>query len=173
MPAKSYNQIMELSDRSCDALVLAFSPNQVIGRDYEKGFYIPSSSDVERAYGHSLRKILGRKDGGNHWSDAVLWGNINNINKLEKRIHNGTSQVICGDHQYQTIFEGYLSSMSMNFGHMFMYGKGDIYRFLEGQREKTSQKFKAFWTKEEKKRWDKIHKFMREYTQENIIAKKR
>ena len=161
----------ERTERSCDVLVLAYNPEKIIGRDFGRNFYIPGCSRVEEAFGFSLRKILGQKEGCSHWADCVKWGSIANLDKLEKRIYEGTSEVIIGDSDYQTIFESYLSSTWGKFDSTWIYGKGSLYRFREGKREIALKKFEDYWSEKEKTRWKQIQKFMREYSLRKFGAK--
>jgi hypothetical protein len=159
----------ELNDRSCDALVLAYN----LENRLEKGlsFYIPRSSEVEEAFGVALRKIFGTKEGSCHWADSVNWALVRELNSLDKRIHNGVFEVVSGDSDYQTIFEGYLSSSGGKFDSTWIYLKGDLYRFKEGKRKEALLKFENFWDEREKSRWKEIHKLMREYTQRQYEVK--
>lgn len=173
MIKSSFKSYYELCNRSCDALVLAYSPTEVLAKDCERNFYIPSQNDVEEAFGFSLRKIFGEINGTNHWADSVKWGSVANLNKLEKRIKQGVGEIICGDKDYQTTFEGYLSSMWGNFNSTWVYLKGSLYGFREGKREIALEKFDKYWNKKEKSRWNEIHNFMREYTAEEFRKKNR
>jgi len=170
--SREKDKTLELYDRSCDALVLAYSPQIVLGRDKENTFYIPSSKEVGRAFGYSLRKILGKKEGGSHWTDSVYWGAIANLDKLEPRILEGTEKVLRGSKNTNSYFEGYYSSgILRNFGNLFIFGKGDLYRFLHGKRKPTLENFRAYWNEKEKGRWKDIHKFMREFTKKEFERK--
>lgn len=163
---KEYSKYVELTNRSCDALVLAYSPEESLTKNCGRNFYIPECSKIEESFGFSLRKIFGEINGTNHWTDSVKWGNVANLNKLEKRIVTGTEEIICGDPDYQTIFEGYFSSSNINLENTWIYGRGSFYGFAEGKRETALGKFEEYWNKKEKSRWDEIHKIMREYTKQ-------
>lgn len=169
---KQYSKYVELTSRSCDALVLAYSPKEVLAKNCGRNFYIPSHENVEEAFGFSLRKILGEKDGINHWADSAKWGSVANLNRLEKRIKSGVGEVICGDSEYQTIFEGYLSSSCGNFESTWIYLKGSLYGFAEEKREIAENKFEEYWNLKEKEKWGEIHKIMREYTKQSFERKK-
>lgn len=171
MPDDERKRYGEFLDRACDALVLGYSPSNVLESDVSRGgFYIPSSCDVEEALGYSLRKIFGQKEGGCHWADSVKWGTIANLGRLEKRILKGTRDVIWGGDQ-QTRFEIYLSAFSEIFDHIWIFRKGDLYKFYNGKKEEAIQKFKDYWDKQERSRWKEIHKFMREYTKKDFERK--
>ena len=161
---KELEKKWELEGRICDALVLAYSPSEIIAKEDGRNFYIPSKCRIEEAFGNSLRKIFGKKDGGSHWADSVEWNTIANLEKLEKRILKGTKEIICGNSDYQNVFDLYLSSLSSNFEHVWVYWLGDLYQFNYGKREEALEKFQNYWTQKEKGRWNQIHKFMREDT---------
>jgi hypothetical protein len=158
-------------DRACDALVLAYNPENVLARSSGRNFYIPSGNRVEEAFGEALRKIFGVKQGSSHWADAVKWATVADLKKLESRILEGTQEAICGDSDYQTIFDGYLSASGGRFNHTWICMRGDFYRFEDRKREEARDKFDSFWTPEEKSRWQKIHRFMGEHTQEQYRRK--
>jgi len=46
--------------RTCDALVLAYSPENVLGKISGRDFYIPSSEKIGAGFDYSLRQILVR-----------------------------------------------------------------------------------------------------------------
>lgn len=158
---KELEKRFEIKNRNCEALVLAYQPNQTIAHDRGRGFYIPSRSDVEGAFGYALRNIFGEMRAGSHWADSVRWNTIKDLDKLEKRILEGSQSVICGQYDIQTFFDSYLSSMSGRLEHTWIYMAGDFYRYLPGEREKAKKNFENYWTEEEKKRWKQIHKLMR------------
>jgi hypothetical protein len=164
MPNKEWEKHCELVDRSCDALVLAYSPNQILGRDFGKNFYIPSCHNVEEAFGYSLRKTFGRKEAECHWADAVKLSMVANLDKLEKRILNGVKEVFSGHPEEQNYFGMYFSGLSGRFEQTWIFLKGDLYKFREGKREEAIQKFQMFWNEEERNRWKQLHEFMRKYT---------
>jgi hypothetical protein len=171
---RNFEKLCELEDRSCDALVLAYNPSEALGSAYDGPFYIPSCSEVEEAFGYSLRKIFGPKQGCTHWADSIKWDLVAGLNKLEKRIREGVGEATGGDRNYMTFFQMYLS---MNFNPRFqspwIYMTGDLYRFSKGKREETLEKFENFWNEKEKSRWIVIHDFMREYTAKQYKDKKR
>jgi hypothetical protein len=168
---REIDKYFELNDRSCDALVLGYSPYNILGKDFGNNFYIPSCSDVEEAFGYSLRQILGKKSGACHWADSAKWGTIANLDKLEDRIHGGVFEVVSGDSDYQTIFEDYLSSTWGKFDSTWIYGKGSLYRFREGKREVALKKFEDYWNEKEKSRWKQIYEFMKKYTHSQFEEK--
>lgn len=159
-------------DRSCDALVLAYSPEQVLGRDFGRDLYIPSGGDVEEAFGEALRKFFGEKEGSYHWADSVRWNTIANQNKIEERIREGIWEVVSGDSDYQTIFNGYLSSSGI-FNHAWFSGIDDLYCFKKDKRELALGEFEIYWNVCEKEQWAQIHEFMRDYTKEQFKHKGR
>lgn len=171
MEDKKYKAFSDLNRRSCDALVLAYNPRQILDSYCDRGFYIPSCHGVEESYGVALRKMFGTKEGSGHWADAVQWATIKSLSKLEKRIEEGVWTVVSGDPDYQTIFEGHFSSFSGKLEHAWIYMKGDLYRFRKGKREQALDDFDKFWNDSEKKQWAQIHKFMREYTREEYKKK--
>lgn len=171
MSREKFEKSFESSQRSCDALVLAYFPGNVLGRNSENSFYIPSSHRVEEAFGYSLRKIFGEKEESVHWADAVKWGTIKDLKKLEPRILEGTREIVMGDRDYQTTFESYLSGVSGKFGDLWICGKGSLYRFIKGGRKEALQKFNDYWNEQEKKRWREIHKFMRKCTKKEFEGK--
>jgi len=157
--------------RSCDALVLGYSPKQALGRDFGHVFYIPCSSDCEEAFGEALRKIFGARQGGSHWADHVRWSQVEHLEKLEKRILEGAQESIIGDPDYQTGFDMHFSSLNGRFESTWEYGKGTLYRFSDGRRDDALRKFEEFWNDAEKNRWKEIHGFMREHTQKQYQEK--
>ena len=159
----------ELIERSCDSLVLAYSPDHVLGSNYRSYFYIPSSENIQRAVGYSLRKILGGREAGGGWRDLVEWLTIANLEKLEPRILKGMKGAIDRYPDCKPPFEEYLSSL--NFENHWVYLKGDMYKFKDGKREEALQKFNDYWNEKEKSRWEQIHNFMREYTQKKFEEK--
>lgn len=167
---KGLKESLDYPTRTCDALVLAYSPSQILAKGYGRNFYIPSQVNIEEAFGDSLRKIFGKKECGSHWADAVEWGTIANLEKLEKRILQGTKLVINGDPDYQTWFGQYFS-LSNKLDHLWVSGLGDLYRFQEGERKKAIQEFESYWTNEEKSRWKQIQGFMRKHTKEKFNKK--
>lgn len=171
MQDKKWEEHCEFMDRSCDALVLAYSPNHALGHDFEKGFYIPYSYDVKEAFGYSLRKIFGQKVGACHWADAVKWPTIANLERLEKRVLDGAKEVICGSPGSLTTFDLYLSHLAGRFEHIWIYRKGNLHRFREGRRKEAIQKFRDYWNEQETARWGEIHKLMREHTKKDFEGK--
>ncbi len=165
MPSKEYQRYQELNDRSCDALVLSYSPYRRLVSDCDRSFYIPSQGNVEESFGESLRKLLGETKGSSHWADSVRWNNIEGLDKLERRILEGTRKILIGPADYRTPFENYLSELWGKFEHAWIYGRGDFYRFRKGRRAEALEKFKNYWTPKEKVRWEQIHTFMGEHTQ--------
>lgn len=159
-------------DRSCDALVLAYDPTQVLKADFSRKFYIPGCSHVEKAFGYALREIFGTQNGTSHWTDSVKWPTVANIDKLEKRILEGTREAICGDSDYQRRFNIYLFDLSGLFEHTWTSMMGEFYRFRDGRRKQALSQFGDYWNEQEKRRWGEIHKLMREYTQKNLKRKK-
>jgi len=166
-----FHEYCERTERACDALVLAYNPDFALSKNFRRNFYIPSVNSVEEAFGYSLRKLFGEKEGSYHWADAVKWATVRDLDKLDKRIREGTQEVISGDPDYQTIFEDYFSSLYERFEHTWIYMKGDFYRFADGKREEAFRKFQDFWNSGEKTRWNEIHRFMREYTYEDFAKK--
>lgn len=171
MAEMGWEKHSELLDRTCEALVLAYQPNQVLARDYDRKFYIPSHASIEEAFGYSLRSVFGTKEGGSHWADGVRWNTIDNLDDLEERIKTGSMNVLGGHPDEQTRFESYLSGYSPYFEHEWIYLKGDFYRFRQGKRKEALQNFSEYWSEEEGKRWKQLHKFMREYTQKEFEKK--
>ena len=169
MPNKENKQHYEFMDRTCDALVLAYSPANVLGMAHGDGFYIPPGERVGEALEHALIKILGQKNGSFHWDEAVKWETIANLKKLEKRISEGTHEVFSGGCDIP--LNRYLSLVSGVFEHFWICMTGDMYRFVRDEREKAEQKFTAYWTEEERMRWKQIHKFMRECTKREYKKK--
>ena len=160
----------KLIDRSCDSLVLAYSPDQVLGHNYRDDFfYIPSSSSIERAVGYSLRKIFGGREAGGGWRDLVEWLTIANLERLEHRILEGMKKAIERYPDCKPPLEEYLSSL--NFEDHWIYIKGNMYRFKDGKREEALQKFNDYWNEQERLRWEQIHNFMRECTQRDFKRK--
>jgi len=149
--------------RTCEALVLAYSPDQPLDRGFG-GYYIPSCYDIEEAFGYALRKIYGEQEGGFHWADRVRWVTVANLEQLDSRILEGVRKVICGNPDHQTVFEGSFSFLHGKFEHHWVFMKGDLYRFREGSRERALEDFRTFWTEVEQRTWERIHVFMREYT---------
>jgi hypothetical protein len=147
-------------------LVLAYDPLKVLGEEGGEIFYITSRPDVETAFGYSLRKIFGEKEGISWEGDYVKWDTIKELKKLESRILNETKKVIMGYPGETTYFESYLSGANQTgMCHLWIYGKGDIYGFADGKRTEALEKFSQYWNEQEKNRWCEIHKFMREFTE--------
>jgi hypothetical protein len=169
---RNLDKLFELEERSCDALILAYDPCEVLTKAYDEIFYIPSKRVVEESFGFALRNIFGSEQGASHWADFIKWGGIKNLNKLEKRIHDGVGEATGGDHEYLNYFDTYLS---MNFNpsiqYTWVYMKGDFYRFSKGKREEALDKFEKFWNEKEKSRWNEIHEFMRAYTKKEYGKK--
>jgi hypothetical protein len=172
MTEKKVDKYFEITNRACDALVLGYNSRDILGKDFEKNFYIPCCSEIESSFGFALRKILGVKKGYIHLADCVRWDTIADLDKLEKRIYEGANEVIIGDPEYETIFSSYLHGLnSRNFESTWIYLRGDLYRFRKEKREEALEKFENFWTEKEKKRWKEVHNFMRSYTVKNYKEK--
>jgi len=157
----------ERTDRVCDALVLGYNPNNSLGRDYRGDFYIPGQFSVEEAFGFALGEIFGIQERFRNWGS---WRVVPNDINLEKRILNGVSEVITGDPDYQTIFGMYINS-DFRFDNTWIYLKGTLHKFREGKREAALTEFETYWNKQEKARWEQIHKFMREYSKREFKRK--
>ena len=157
---KSY---FELTDRTCDALVLAYLPDQFLGRD----FYIPSHRHIKAALGSSLRKIFGQRRGIDLLEkDVIDFAGILDLEKLEPMILDGMEKTVKWPN---TILEDHLSLFTgMYFETTFISYKGDLYKFREGQREKALQKFNDYWNEPEKGKWEQIYNFMREFTKKEF-----
>jgi hypothetical protein len=167
MEKDSWKKYCELCDRSCDALVLGYEPTNVLsGR-----FYVPGVSNCEEGFGFALRKVFGEKNGLFHWADSVKWATVKDLNRLEPRILRGVQEVVSGDPDYQTEFDQYFSSLGRRFEHHWVFLKGDLYKFIDGEREKAVELFDGFWNETEKNRWREIHGFMREYTANEFRGK--
>ena len=160
-----FQRYNELTERSCDAIVLSYSPEFVLARDSGEAFYIPSKSLVGESFGHALREILGKTENVPDLSDSVCWTTIANLDRLEKRILQGVGEVLVGDPRYETLFQSYLSGSWGIFDHIWRYGQGDFYRFRGEKREQALEKFQRFWTPTEKTRWTEIQRLMNEYSQ--------
>lgn len=167
----AYEENYQSKLRVCDALVLGYDSKDVLAVDDERKFYIPSRDTVEEAFGYSLRSIFGTKKEGSHWADNVRWLTIKRLDKLEKRILEGTKDIITGNPDYQTFFENYFSDFSGRFNSYFVYMKGTFYMFRTEQRKKAVQEFQSYWTAKEKARWAQIHNYMRQYTRKEFKQK--
>jgi hypothetical protein len=159
------------NDVNCGALVLAYSIEQPLVRSCGQEFYIPSQCEVQTAFGYSLKKIFGEIKEFSYFDDEINWHAIKDLGKLERRIKEGIGGITNGDRDYQNIFEMYLSGIWGTFEHIWVYGKGDFYRFKDRKREEIDRKFDKYWTKLEKAQWTQIHEFMREYAQKNMKIK--
>lgn len=155
---------IDLTDRSCEALVLACQPKEILIRSGGKDFYIPSQSRIEEAFGASLRKMLGIKRGCPHWADSVGWDTIRNLDTLPKRLREGTFESTRSEGEYQNPLESFMSATWGQFGQEWRYLKGDFFRFREGKREEAKEKFEQYWTDKEKEIWQQIHEGMRDHT---------
>lgn len=156
----------KLTDRTCDALVLAYLPDQFLGGD----FYIPSHHHIKSALGSSLRKIFGQRRGIDIMeNDVVDLAGVLNLEKLEPRILDGFEKTVKWP---SAILENYLSLFTgIDFETTFISYKGDLYKFREGRREEALQKFNNYWNEQEKMQWEQIHNFMREFTQKKFEEK--
>jgi hypothetical protein len=166
MVTKYYESLIELEDRACDALVLAYNPKEVLGECFSGNFYIPTQGDVEEAFGVALREVLGKQKGSPHWADRVMWNTIL-LDELEERIRKGTFDSINGNPDTQTLFGNYLLSDLI-----LEHGVEELYRFQDGKREVVLKQFEEFWDEKEKARWTLIHHFMRDYTAEQYSKRK-
>ncbi len=129
----------ELTRRSYDALVLTYSPKKVISRDSENVFYIPSTERIKESFEHSIKSI----------------------DKLEKRIEEGTRGVSKNERDRMSSFDRYfLPDLSINLAHTWVRGMGDLYRFKKGERKKALQNFDDYWNNKEKEQWEQIQELM-------------
>jgi len=164
---------LELEDRTCDALITGFLPQQSIHTIYKKSFYVPSSSDVCEILGSSLGDICGRRRGSN-FGVNVDWGNIKVPGVLNEKVIAGLKKSTFSWRDEYSLLDYYLFTCNNPLlEYEWVYGLGGLYRYRDGERKKAIERAADFWKPEEMDSFRQIHKVMRNKTKEMFEARRR
>jgi hypothetical protein len=148
---------IELQNRTCDALALAYEPKGRI-------FYIPPSEKVQIDLGNALRKLFGTSPPPLYLQrDWAELRRVNNFQNIQPRIWEGINNSLRREGADDNFFElGYIMcnpSLVMDFDYAF--GRGHVYCFGKGKRELALRDFSLYWAAEERHQWQRIQAQMR------------
>jgi hypothetical protein len=126
--------------RSCEALVLAYSPEIVLWRDEsKKKFYIPERDVIRKSFNSSLIDVFGEE-----------------LEELEASIFYGTKDCF-------SMLKDYLSSSI--FEQIGPLENFSVYRFNdEKERGEVFSNFVGYWNSEQADQWFQIWEAMNKYT---------
>lgn len=161
----SWQKQKELEDRTIEALLLGF--RKPIHFDYP----IPSSYGVTLATIYAVRSLCGFDYASAGCGDETClgWNWVANPEKLGKKVREGIQFILeRTDRESNSSLDLYMLCHPSRLASEWFPMKGDLHRFRRGERKKAEERVKAYWTPEEQKNFRQLHKFMREYAQEQL-----
>ena len=165
---------IEFGTRTCDALITGFDhefPLHTLGGEL---FYIPSTSCVFDCLDYALGKICGFDKKRVSKRHRIFWNDYKSLD-MNERVVEGLKFVTRCDGGERSALGWYFcegSGENMFERHWF-FGKGDLFRYRAGQRERAIEKVKAYWNPDELDDFRRIHEPMKEYVKRVYEEKER
>ncbi|MCX6750518.1 MAG: hypothetical protein NTZ83_03600, partial [Candidatus Pacearchaeota archaeon] len=97
------------------------------------------------------------------------WNWMVNPERLRKRVKEGIMFVLeRADRESNSSLDLYMLCNPSKLASEWSSMKGDLYRFRQGERKKAEERVKAYWNSEELQDFRNLHKYMRNYTQNQM-----
>jgi hypothetical protein len=164
---KNIEKQVEYKKRTCDAILCQFDKPLI----YD--LFIPSPENI-----YSLMFVAGEITSGKRITLSKFWeimdeedlyGNFlteNHFSKLSKKVSGGIIHLWDAEDGFS--LREYLKQKNI-FGNEWVDNYGSLYRFRDGEREKSEQRIKGYFTEKESSDFDKIGEIIRLYTEQFFL----
>lgn len=169
-----HKALWTLQRRTCDALCLQFHEDEPIHFDRS----IPSSSNLSRIVARSLSSLGGvplpSSPHGSEYVVEALVATLHGSSSFQPRVLQGIGASF---YRYsrddEMPLEHYLSSCeNPTLTSDWVYGKGNVYEFRRGIREKVTSLVQEYWTSLELENFSLLGEQMRQEAKELYARKK-
>jgi len=162
-----WNKVRTLRDKTIKSLVLSF--NEPIFEDYT----IPSSYKIGQFAEIAIRRLCGVDKAKEKvfMSEGVGWFYLKNVEVLQKRVKQGLMDTLGGPrYEYSSLDLDMICPQYLE--RVWVFGYGDLYKFLEGERERTEAEFTEFWNLKEQQNFLWMQKIIRSHAKKDIQKRK-